>query len=42
MEKNGGQRIGIFIKTLLENFNNKKNTDECIKRTLKTLFQSLW
>ena len=31
----GGQRIGIFIKTLLENFNNKKNTDECIKRTLK-------
>ena len=31
----GGQRIGIFIKTLLENFNNKENTDECIKRTLK-------
>ena len=31
----GGQRIGIFIKTLLENLNNKENTDECIKRTLK-------
>ena len=33
----GGQRIGIFIKTLLENFNNKKNTDECIKRTLNII-----
>ena len=31
----GGQRIGIFIKTLLENFNSKKNAEESIKNALK-------